>query len=161
MALLSLLRAGIERCAEAEQSEFIEGTVNATDAEARAALNSMRMLPDALQALCELEWADDVPLLLRSLLPVVTTYLLREDDLVPTQTGQILAGSLDDAYIAFSACGYADSHLDHNRLSKFEEHREAVSALLSSDVIAELDQELEGALSDAAQFIDSAHLEGA
>ncbi len=158
MAMLSLLREGIQRSAEREEQTFISGARGGNEHDARLALDSLKALPSALQALCELEWKVETPMLVRTLLPVVTTYLLREDDMVPTSEGNILAGALDDAYLTFSACVVAAQELESDSIQDFSAHRDAVRTLLSQEVVEALDHELSSALNDARIMIEQVHL---
>lgn len=154
MALLSLLREGIERSLESEAADFLSGIEGAEARE--AGLRALRRLPEALLALCALEWQEETPLILRTLLPLVTTYMFKEDNLIPTRDGQILAGALDDAYLAFAACSYAaESQL---QLS-FASEKEAIATLLPAEVVAQLDANLQEALDDARRAIESTHLD--
>jgi hypothetical protein len=44
-------------------------------------------------------WMDDAPILAGALYPMVTSYLLLEEDLIPSAGEQIVLGLLDDAYL--------------------------------------------------------------
>ena len=48
-------------------------------------------------------WEEDAPVLARVLYPMVTSYLLLEEDLIPSAGEQVVLGLLDDAYLLLRA----------------------------------------------------------
>ena len=151
MALFSLLKIGIETAIEAEHDSFLSSLASHGIDEPLAlrALDALRKFPDAFRQLTEVDWDIDSPEVAMVFLPVMTSYLLAEDDVIPAWEGSVLIGAIDDAYLTFSAAVQA---AELAGLEGFDQYREPLAVLaeiLPTDMKDRLDNSLDDAMARA------------
>ncbi len=108
-------------------------------------LEAIRALPVVLEALDEITWDDNAPPAARALLPMVVTYLLRSDDLIPSHEGQILLGVMDDAYLTHRIALQVSGVMTSRQGSALARYLEHLSAALPETVVGALDEMAEDA----------------
>lgn len=157
MALFSLLQLGLNCCIAEEQDSFLSSLTSngATESEARAALEAVTLFPAAFQELTEAEWNADSPDIALVFLPVITSYLLAEDDVIPAWEGSVLIGALDDAYLTLRAAIHAAKLGGIDGFEKYQEPLDAISKVLPDDVRQRLDGGFDDALARARKRIET------
>ncbi len=93
-------------------------------------------------------WEDDAPVLARALYPMVTSYLLLEEDLIPSAGEQIVLGLLDDAYLLLRALDTLAPDPERG------EHITLLRRILGGGACSVLDALIDGALAEAAAEVE-------
>jgi hypothetical protein len=89
-------------------------------------------------------WEEDAPVLARALYPMVTSYLLLEEDLIPSAGEQIVLGLLDDAYLLLRALAALEPGGSRDRDIGL------LRAILGSGACSVLDALINSAIEEAA-----------
>lgn len=97
-------------------------------------------------------WEEDAPVLARALYPMITSYLLLEEDLIPSSGEQIVLGLLDDAYLLLRALDALEP------AAKRQEDITVLRQILGGGAASVLDALIDGAMSEAAEEV--ARLQG-
>ncbi len=90
-------------------------------------------------------WEDDAPLLARALYPMITSYLLLEEDLIPSKGEQVVLGLLDDAYLLLKSLEALEPE------GQRTEDLAMLRAILGGGACSVLDALVSGALAEAAE----------
>jgi len=104
-------------------------------------------LPCEWAHLDTITWEDDAPVLARALYPMVTSYLLLEEDLIPSSGEQVVLGLLDDAYLLLKALEALEP--DGDRSADLQ----LLRRVLGIGPCAVLDALVGGALAEAAEEV--------
>ncbi len=107
----------------------------------------LERLPGDWATLDTITWEDDAPILARALYPMVTSYLLLEEDLIPSTGEQIVLGLLDDAYLLLKSL---------DSLEPSPQRKQDLALLhqvLGEGACAVLDALVAGALAEAAEEV--------
>jgi hypothetical protein len=94
-----------------------------------------------------LTWEDDAPVLARALYPMITSYLLLEEDLIPSAGEQIVLGLLDDAYLLLRALEALDP------LETRRTHLALLQQILGAGACNVLDALIDSAMLEAAEEV--------
>jgi hypothetical protein len=157
MALFSLLKIGIDTAIENERESFLTSFASNGIDEALAleALEAIKLFPEAFQKLTEVDWDANSPELAMVFLPVMTSYLLAEDDVIPAWDGSVLIGAIDDAYLTFSAAVQASDLANLEGFEKFRAPMGVLAKVLPDDMKERLDNALEDAMNRAKDRLTS------
>ena len=104
-------------------------------------------LPCEWSHLDTITWEDDAPVLARALYPMVTSYLLLEEDLIPSAGEQVVLGLLDDAYLLLKALEALEPE------GQRTDDLKLLRSILGIGPCAVLDALVGGALAEAAEEV--------
>jgi len=146
-----IFKRGIDSIIEQGADDFRahleqSGMASADLERARAALVS---IPDTLSAFNRATHDEDAPIALRALFPALVSYLLSEDDLLPSRGDQLVLGLLDDAYLVHSACLQVIGTLPNGNSLAPQEHLRFLTEVVPADVREKLDGVVEEVITEA------------
>lgn len=115
---------------------------------------TLEAFPGLLVAIDRALWHKSTPPEARALFMVVVSYLLADDDLVPTSEARPVLGLLDDAYLLHRAAQELRDHLEGVELRSVDGGTQLLQDVLPPDVVRQLDAKVEDALRDARTLLD-------
>lgn len=89
---------------------------------------------------------DSAPIVPRALFPLIMSYLLIEEDLLPPAKGAVLS-LMDDAYLVHRAAGEIASAVPSAGIHVLPAHVNALRRVMPADLTAKLDKLLEDTIS--------------
>ena len=155
MAIPGLLQEGI-RSVLARSDDALRALVTSRGLPEDAAEHvrqTLEALPGLLEAMDRaLRRAPDHPEA-RALFLLVLSYLLQDDDLLPSRAGRPVLGLLDDVYLVHRAAQELEPHLGRVDMRSIAGGAELLRGLLPEHVVWALDAAVEQAGTEAATLI--------
>jgi len=142
MSLRKLLATGIQVTldsddARAELDALIDDAGQPADA-ADHVRHTLEAMPGLLGSIYETLRKSGAPASARSLFDTVVSYLLEEDDLIPTHQGRPMLGILDDVFLLHTAALEISEHLGLVDIRSIAGGAQLLESLLPDDVVEEL-----------------------
>jgi uncharacterized membrane protein YkvA (DUF1232 family) len=94
----------------------------------------------------------DAPLFARSLYMVVLSYLIHDDDLIPTDDRHPVLGLLDDSYLLHRAAQELRDHMEAVYMRSVDGGVDLLARVLPDDVIEQLDAKIRDAVGAAEEM---------
>ncbi|HEY8427599.1 MAG TPA: hypothetical protein VIL20_04460 [Sandaracinaceae bacterium] len=113
---------------------------------------TIEAMPGLLVALDRALWSRDAPLFARALYMVVLSYLIHDENLIPTDERHPVLGLLDDTYLLHRAAQELRDYMTSVYMRSVDGGVDLLTRVLPTDVTARLDAKILAAVGTAEQM---------
>lgn len=154
MALHHLLTRGIRSALADGEGELVAHLthLNHPPETVEHVRQTVEAMPGLLVALDRALSRRDAPLFARSVYMVVLSYLIHDDDLIPTDDRHPVLGLLDDTYLLHRAAQELRHHMEAVYMRSVDGGVDLLARVLPRDIIAQLDAKIVDAVSAAERM---------
>lgn len=113
---------------------------------------TVEALPGLLVALDRALWQRDAPLYARALYMTVVSYLIHDDDLIPTDERHPVLGLLDDTYLLHRAAQELRDHMGTVYMRSVDGGVDLLARVLPPSIVEQLDTKIREAVGTAERM---------